>query len=62
MVGPGHRSGGESIWDVRAAALLAFDAISGPKAYRRGKRWIEAGFSPDSTAVADPDIDLKTLS
>ena len=62
VIRPGHRPGGQSIWYFRGDTLLAVDAISDPKAYMRGKRWIEAGFSPDSTAVADPDIDLKTLS
>jgi 3-phenylpropionate/trans-cinnamate dioxygenase ferredoxin reductase subunit len=59
---PGHRPGGQSIWYFRGDILLAVDAISDPKAYMQGKRWIEAGFSPNSAALADPDIDLKTLS
>ncbi len=59
---PGHRPGGQSIWYFRGNTLLAVDAISDPKAYMQGKRWIEAGFSPDSTAVANPDVDLKKLS
>jgi 3-phenylpropionate/trans-cinnamate dioxygenase ferredoxin reductase subunit len=62
VIRPGHRPGGQSIWYFRGDTLLAVDAISDPKAYMQGKRWIEAGFSPDSTAVADPDVDLKTLS
>ncbi len=59
---PGHRPGGQSIWYFRGNTLLAVDAISDPKAYMQGKRWIEAGFSPDSTVVSNPDVDLKTLS
>ena len=59
---PGHRPGGQSIWYFRGDTLLAVDAISDPKAYMQGKRWIEAGFSPDPAAVADPDVDLKKLS
>ncbi len=59
---PGHRPGGQSIWYFRGDTLLAVDAISDPKAYMQGKRWIEAGFSPDSTAVANPDVELKSLS
>ena len=62
VIRPGHRPGGQSIWYFRGNTLLAVDAISDPKAYMQGKRWIEAGFSPDSTAVANPDVDLKTLS
>ena len=59
---PGHRPGGQSIWYFRGDILLAVDAISDPKAYMQGKRWIEAGFSPDSKDVANPDIELKSLS
>jgi len=62
VIRPGHRPGGQSIWYFRGNTLLAVDAISDPKAYMQGKRWIEAGFSPESTAVANPDVDLKTLS
>jgi 3-phenylpropionate/trans-cinnamate dioxygenase ferredoxin reductase subunit len=62
MSRPGHRPGGQSIWYFRGDTLLAVDAISDPKAYMQGKRWIEAGFSPDSTAVANPDVELKSLS
>jgi 3-phenylpropionate/trans-cinnamate dioxygenase ferredoxin reductase subunit len=62
VIRPGHRPGGQSIWYFRGDTLLAVDAISDPKAYMQGKRWIETGFSPDSMAVADPDIDLKKLS
>jgi 3-phenylpropionate/trans-cinnamate dioxygenase ferredoxin reductase subunit len=61
VIRPGHRPGGQSIWYFRGDTLLAVDAISDPKAYMQGKRWIEAGFSPESTAVADPDVDLKCL-
>jgi 3-phenylpropionate/trans-cinnamate dioxygenase ferredoxin reductase subunit len=61
VIRPGHRPGGQSIWYFRGDTLLAVDAISDPKAYMQGKRWIEAGFSPDSAAVADPDVDLKSL-
>ena len=61
VIRPGHRPGGQSIWYFRGETLLAVDAISDPKAYMQGKRWIEAGFSPDSAAVTDPDVDLKSL-
>jgi 3-phenylpropionate/trans-cinnamate dioxygenase ferredoxin reductase subunit len=62
VIRPGHRPGGQSIWYFRGGTLLAVDAISDPKAFVQGKRWIEAGISPDSAAVANPDIDLKSLS
>jgi 3-phenylpropionate/trans-cinnamate dioxygenase ferredoxin reductase subunit len=61
VIRPGHRPGGQSIWYFRGNTLLAVDAISDPKAYMQGKRWIEAGFSPSSNAVADPAIDLKSM-
>lgn len=62
VVRPGHRPGGQSIWYFSGGTLLAVDAISDPKAYMQGKRWIEAGFSPDPTAVGDPEIELKSLN
>ena len=62
VVRPGHRPGGQSIWYFQGATLLAVDAVSDPKAYMQGKRWIEAGLSPDPSAVGDPDQDLKTLA
>jgi 3-phenylpropionate/trans-cinnamate dioxygenase ferredoxin reductase subunit len=62
VIRPGHRPGGQSIWYFRGGTLLAVDAISDPKAFVQGKRWIEAGISPDSAALANPDIDLKSLS
>ncbi len=59
---PGHRPGGQSIWYFRGSTLLAVDAISDPKAYMQGKRWLEAGVSPDPAALADPDVELRTLA
>ncbi|MEM1346568.1 MAG: FAD-dependent oxidoreductase, partial [Pseudomonadota bacterium] len=44
---PGHRAGGRSFWYYRGKRLLAVDAVSDPKAYMQGRRWIEAGVSPD---------------
>lgn len=61
VVRPGHRPGGQSIWYFRGETLLAVDAVSDPKAYMQGKRWIEAGISPNADALSDPDCDLKTL-
>ncbi len=58
---PGSRPGGQSIWYFRGKDLLAVDAMSDPKAYMQGKRWIEAGQSPDPGALANPAADLKTL-
>lgn len=61
VIRPGHRPGGRSIWYFRGDALLAVDAISDPKAYMQGKRWIETGVSPDPEALADPVNELKQL-
>ena len=59
---PGHRPGGRSIWYFRGDRLLAVDAVSDPKAYMQGKRWIEAGRSPDPNALADAGRALKDLA
>jgi len=58
---PGHREGGQSFWYYRDETLLAVDAISDPKAYMQGKRWIEAGHTPDPSLICDPDQPLKAL-
>jgi len=59
---PGSREGAASIWYFRGSDLLAVDAMNEPRAYMSGKRWIEAGHSPDPEALADPGQDLKSLS
>ena len=61
VIRPGHRPGGQSIWYFGGSELLAVDAISDPRAYMQGKRWIEAGHSPDPEALADPERELKDL-
>ena len=63
---PGAREGGMSVWYFHEAPgappkLWAVDAMNDPRAYMQGKRWIEAGQSPDPTALADPANELKTL-
>ncbi|MEX1234701.1 MAG: FAD-dependent oxidoreductase [Roseovarius sp.] len=50
-----------SFWYYAAGKLLAVDAMNDPRAYMVGKRLIEAGRSPDPQAVADPQVDLKSL-
>ncbi len=55
----GGREGSQSVWYFREGRLIAVDAMNDPRAYMTGKRWIEAGLSPDPEAVADGD--LKTL-
>ena len=59
---PGARAGAHSVWYFDGPALLAVDAMNDPRAYMTGKRWIEAGTSPDPDALADPAADLRTLA
>ncbi|MBP7002446.1 FAD-dependent oxidoreductase [Amaricoccus sp.] len=61
IVRPGARPGAESVWYYAGPRLLAVDAMNDPRAYMTGKRWIEAGVSPDPDALADPAADLKAL-
>lgn len=56
---PGTREGGRSIWYFAGNQLLAVDAMNDPKAYMTGKRWLEAGTSPDPARIADPEVDLR---
>lgn len=58
---PGHRPGGRSIWYFAGDRFLAVDAISDPKAYMQGKRWLELGVSPDPERLRDPDAELKQI-
>jgi 3-phenylpropionate/trans-cinnamate dioxygenase ferredoxin reductase subunit len=58
---PGARPGAQSVWYFRQGALLAVDAMNDPRAYMTGKRWLEAGHSPDPDALAAPNADYKTL-
>ena len=50
-----------SYWYFKGDELLAVDAMNAPRDYMVGKRMIEAGKSPDKTALADLNIELKTL-
>ncbi len=61
IVRPGAREGAQSVWYWRGPELIAVDAMNDPRAYMTGKRWIEAGVSPDPTALADQSVDLKSL-
>lgn len=66
VVRPGVRAGAQSVWRFATGAgaplLLSVDAMNDPKAYMTGKRWIEAGVSPDPERLADPSVDLKELA
>lgn len=50
-----------SHWYFAGDRFLAVDALNDPRAFMVGKRLLEAGRSPDQSAVADPQTDLKTL-
>jgi len=56
-----RHSEGLSFWYYRNETLLAVDALNAPRAYMIGKRLIEAGRSPDKSAISDPKTDLKEL-
>lgn len=58
---PGARAGGMSVWYFAKGRLLAVDAASDPRSYMLGKRWIEAGVSPQAEDVADASKELKRL-
>ncbi|MEM7528631.1 MAG: FAD-dependent oxidoreductase [Pseudomonadota bacterium] len=58
---PGSREGALSIWYASTDRLIAVDAINEPRAYMQGKRWLEAGITPDLEALADPARELKSL-
>ncbi|WP_227818279.1 NAD(P)/FAD-dependent oxidoreductase [Nitrogeniibacter aestuarii] len=52
---------GKSFWYFAGARLLAVDAVNDPRAYMLGKRWLEAGLSPNPAHVADASLELKSL-
>ncbi|MEM0976377.1 MAG: FAD-dependent oxidoreductase [Pseudomonadota bacterium] len=57
----GDTDGSISFWYYRGTTLLAVDAANDPRAYMIGKRLIEAGKSPDASAVVDTSLPLKSL-
>jgi 3-phenylpropionate/trans-cinnamate dioxygenase ferredoxin reductase component len=61
VVRPGARAGTQSVWYFAAGRLIAVDAMNDPRAYMTGKRWLEAGASPDPDRIGDPGVDLKSL-
>ncbi|MEL6317557.1 MAG: FAD-dependent oxidoreductase, partial [Pseudomonadota bacterium] len=58
----GAREGALSVWSFAGGALRSVDAMNDPKAYMIGKRWLEAGVSPDPARLADPESDLRALA
>ncbi|MEO1293479.1 MAG: FAD-dependent oxidoreductase [Pseudomonadota bacterium] len=62
LVRPGRGERSQSVWYLRDGRLIAVDAMNDPRAYMSGKRWLEAGVSPDLSQLADPEVELKTIS
>lgn len=54
----GKRAGTGSVWYFRKGRFIAIDALSDPRAYMTGKRWLEQGAMPSADRVADPACDL----
>ncbi len=53
--------GSISFWYYQGDTLLAVDAMNDPRGYMVGKRLIESGKSPEKSAIANPETDLKAL-
>ncbi|MEM8787066.1 MAG: FAD-dependent oxidoreductase [Pseudomonadota bacterium] len=58
----GDREGAYSVWYFKGQTLLAVDAMNDPRAYMMGKRWIEAGLSPDADLITDGARNLKEMA
>jgi 3-phenylpropionate/trans-cinnamate dioxygenase ferredoxin reductase subunit len=58
---PAKREGAQSIWYLRAARLIAVDAINDPASYMTGRRLIDAGVSPAPDEIADAAFALLKL-
>ena len=54
-------SGKFALYYLAGGELLAVDAVSSPKDFMTGKKWIGERRRPDPARLADPAVDLKTL-
>jgi 3-phenylpropionate/trans-cinnamate dioxygenase ferredoxin reductase subunit len=54
-------SGSFALYYLRQGELLAVDAVSSPKDFMTGKKWIAERRHPDPVKLADAGLDLKTL-
>lgn len=59
---PGAKPGGQSIWYYSENRLIAVDAMNEPLAYAMGRKIIGTGLNPAPRHIADPSVDLKSLS
>lgn len=62
LMRPGRRPGTGSVWYFRAGRFVAVDALSDPRAYMAGKRWLEKGVTPLKAQLADPSVDFQEIS
>lgn len=62
VIRPGSKPGGQSVWYYAKDKLLAVDAMNDAMAYALGRKMIGAGLHPSPDHIADPAIDLKSLS
>ncbi|MEM9231591.1 MAG: FAD-dependent oxidoreductase [Pseudomonadota bacterium] len=62
VVRHGPREGSQSVWYFGERGLLAVDAMNDARAYMVGKRWIEAGMTPDMDLISDAQADLKQIA
>ena len=61
FAGPGTSTNSGSVWLYRDGRLVAVEALSEPKSYMMGKRWLELGQTPPPDRIADPEENLKGL-
>ena len=54
-------SGSFALYYLRGGELLAVDAISSPRDFMTGRKWIAERKRPDPAKLADTSLDLKTL-
>ena len=57
----GDKARGGSCWLYRDGRLICVEAANDPRAYMTGKRWIEAGHTPDPVAIERLDTPLKDV-
>lgn len=56
---PGRQPGTGSVWYFRGQSFVAVDALSDPRAYMTGKRWLKTGAQPCPERLADAATDLR---
>jgi len=54
-------SGSFALYYLARGELLAVDAVNSMKDFMNGKKWIAERKHPDTTRLADPSVDLKTI-